>query len=121
MMKLLNKIKTSLIAIGITVMALPSRIFAANRTPDDVIKELQNGYDAQQTETLYGIPSVEPVTGKYNIVRFIAIPIVVLIGLITYYKVSKSSRKKKIIVTVVIIAIIAILYVVADCAIKYMF
>lgn len=70
-------------------------------------------------EPMYGIPVPEPVKNNFinsvwNICRMFIIPIVLLIGIIIYFKKSKSSKKRKIITVLITIGIVAILYFVIN-------
>ncbi len=108
MRKVINKLKKIIFFIGVLLMSLPSKIFATNVFTSPV-------------STLYGIPEtvyesspVSPVQLIWRIAKGIVIPLILLVGLITYLKKSKSSKKKKILVTIGIIAITAIIYFVVN-------
>ena len=100
-MKLIGKIKKLIITIGTFFIILPTKVFAGN-----VIG------------TLYGI-SREPVKSNrmldsvniiWKISKVLLVPLVLIIGLVIYFKKSKSTTKKK-----VITMIIAVLLVIAIC------
>ncbi len=70
------------------------------------------------TEILYGPEPSRANSSTANIIWKIAgifiIPIVLLIGLIMYFKKSKSSKKVKILVTIIVIAVTVLLYFVVN-------
>ena len=73
--------------------------------------------DNSMAQPDYGVvlgPRQSAITTILKIVKFFIISIAIFIGLITYLKKSKSSKKIKILVTIGIIAITAILYVVIN-------
>ena len=109
MKKLFDKVKKIIFSIGIFLITIPQKIFAIDI---DSIRDVDILYGSP--ETLYGIPRVSPIKSIWRIARSFVIPIILLVGLIIYFKKSKSSTKKKILVTIGIIAITAILYFVVN-------
>lgn len=110
-MKYILKVKKIIIAIILTIISFPNKIYAAIN-PSEL--DVKAAYGPPPVESLYGVakPSV-PIT-IWRISRTLIIPIALLIGFIIYFKKSKSSKKKKILVTIGIIAIFAILYFVIN-------
>ena len=98
-MKIVERIKKGLTGIGAFLLTIPAKVFAIEIDPP---------------AALYGVPSPRVVDIIWTIAKFFIIPIALLIGLIIYFKKSKSSKKKKILVTIGIIAITAILYFVIN-------
>ena len=101
-MKIIKRILKIIIVVMLAIASLPSKIFAS---PVPI----------PYGPTLYG-PAKPRVPESVHIIWGIAsvfiIPITLLIGLIIYFKKSKSSKKKKILITIGILAITAILYLV---------
>ena len=109
MKKIISKTKQIALSIGIAIISIPNKIFA-----------VMNDYRAEQdlygppstiiqTPGLYGPPKTETkINGFWTAFKWTIIPIVLLIGIIVYFKKSKSSVKKKILVTICAIATIAI-------------
>ncbi len=99
-MKMFEKLKKGLIGIGIFLLSIPTKVFAA----------IDNRHDIQP---LYGVTEPDPLEEIWNIGKIFIIPVALLIGLIIYLKKSKGSKKKKILVTIEIIFIIVIIFFVA--------
>jgi hypothetical protein len=102
-MKVVEKIKKGLIGIGLFLYTISTKVFAVIVTQEYL-----------SAETEYGVRRVSKAEIIWIIARNFIIPIVLLIGIIMYFKKSKSSIKKKILVTIGIIAITAILYFVIN-------
>lgn len=99
-MKIVARIKKGLIGIGAFLLTIPTKVFAI------VHMDIQ---------PMYGIKEPEPVGSNlvnsiWNICKMFIIPIALLIGIIIYFRKSKSSTRRKIITTLIIIGIVAILY-----------
>lgn len=93
----------------------PKKIFAAS------IKNIIAGSEqfiqdlyGPPTAALYGIYRPSPISKMWNIAKIFIIPVALIIGLIIYFKKSKSSIKKKILITILSIAIIAIIYIIGN-------
>lgn len=99
-MKIIEKVKKIFSSIGIVCITLTSRVFAIDM--DSMI------------QPMYGITEPDPVptisNSIWNICRFFVIPVALLIGIIIYFKKSKSSDKRKIITILITLAIVALLY-----------
>lgn len=109
-MKVLQKIKKIIVATGIAIITLSKKIFAIS--PNDILG-MQDLYGPPPV-ALYGVARPSTITIIWRIARTFVIPIALLIGLIVYFKKSKSSKTKKILVTIGIIVITAILYFVVN-------
>lgn len=100
-MKLIKKIKNWLTMVGIFLLTLSTKVFALD--PREIAIDV----------SLYAVPKPreEILREKiWMITHKFVIPIILVIGLIIYFRKSKSSTKKKIIVSIlVIIPIIAII------------
>ena len=98
MKNFISKIKKVATSVGLAIITIPNKIFA-----------VMSDYRVEQD--LYGPPEPENTIRSFlDILKLLIIPIAFLIGIIVYFKKSKSSLKKKIIVTICAIAIIAIVY-----------
>ena len=108
MKKILKKLKTAFMLVLSFFITLPVKLFAAN-----------NDMDMQE---LYGPP---PKSLSHNdpadisffeifikFISFVFIPVAVIVGLIIYFKKSKSQLKVKILITVGILIILTILYII---------
>ena len=104
-MKILSKLKSVIVGVGIGILTFANKVFAIS--PDMII-------DPGMIETAYGIPRPSPIRKIIKIAKAFIIPIAVIIGLLIYFKKSKSSKKKKLLVTLGIIAITAILYFIVN-------
>ena len=109
-----SKIKKIIFSIAVAIISFPSKIFAA--IDPSAIQDL---YGPPPTSTLYGVYRPSPVTIIWRIARTFIIPIALLIGLIVYFKKSKSSKKKKIFVSIGVI-ILTVLVVFTINAIIYL-
>ncbi len=118
-MKLLNKVKKGLIGIGLFLLAFPKKIFATSvkniiAGSEQFIQDLYG----PPVSTLYGVQNPDSVPSLmnsiWNVFKIFIIPLVLLIGLIIYFKKSKSSIKRKILITILIIATVAIIYIVGN-------
>ena len=110
MKNFISKIKKVATAVGIAIISIPNKIFA--------MIEPHTLY-GPPTQNIYG-PLEIIVNSFWTIFKWIIIPIAFLIGIIVYFKKSKSSLKKKIIVTICAIAIIAIVYYIINLIISKM-
>lgn len=100
-MKIIERIRKDLVGIGTILLTIPTKVFAIGIGT------------VPSVQPVYGVQEPEPVR-SWNICRMFIIPIALLIGIIIYFKKSKSTRKKKIVVTIGIAAITAILYFVVN-------
>lgn len=110
-MKFLRKIKKKIIIIAIAVIAIPKKIFSVNYSEDDnAISEILKG---APTDPAYGLPSESVFNSNvrvlWDLIKFLIIPAILLIGLAVYWKKSKSSKKRKIIITLIILLLLLIL------------
>ena len=102
-MKKIERLKKGLTGIGTFLLTIPTKVFAAQ--------------DVETMQDLYGPPPSANqgiLTNILKIARVCIIPIAALIGLIVYFKKSKSSKKTKILVTIGIICIAVILFLVIN-------
>lgn len=100
----MKKFKKILIGISIGIMSMMSKIFATNNT------QILYGPPIQ---AMYGVPE-EPSKWEIliNILKLLAIPVVLLIGLIIYVKKAKVSKGEKIFVSILIIlGVSALIYI----------
>lgn len=100
-MKILSKLKSVIVGVGIGILTFANKVFAIS--PDMII-------DPGMIETAYGIPRPSPIRMIIRIAKTFIIPIAVIVGLLIYFKKSKSSKKKKLLVTLGVVAITAMLY-----------
>lgn len=103
-MKIISKIYKVMVSIAIAIISFPSKIFAA--LDPSAIQDLYG----PPPVALYGVARPSTVTIIWRIARTFVIPIALLIGIIVYFKKSKSSTKKKILVTLGIVALTALIY-----------
>lgn len=104
MKKIISKIYKVMVSIAIAIISFPSKIFAA--LDPSAIQDLYG----PPPVALYGVARPSTVTIIWRIARTFVIPIALLIGIIVYFKKSKSSTKKKILVTLGIVALTALIY-----------
>lgn len=111
----MKKIKKVLMSISLFFIGITTKVLA------EADSEISTMYGVPKDQVLYGpprndyidpdrIPGVDPenasvVLNTWNIVAKFFIPFILLIGLIVYFKKSKSSLKKKIIVSIVLILV----------------
>ena len=102
-MKILEKIKKKIIGIGTFLITIPVKVFAVE------LMDIQPEYGVQQP-----VPKLEPAStignNIWNVCKTLVIPLILLIGIIIYFKRSKSTVKKKIFITILIISIVLIAY-----------
>lgn len=67
-----------------------------------------------ETQIAYGVPIIFHITYILNILKIFIIPVIVIVGLFTYYKKSKDSKFKKRIIVVISIIIISIFYLLLE-------
>lgn len=106
-MKIVSKLKKVIVGIGVGIITFENKVFALS--PNMIIEP-----EMIKAETAYGIPRPSPIRMILKVTKTFIIPLAVIIGLIIYFKKSKSSKKKKILVTIGIIAITVILYFVVN-------
>ena len=105
MKKFISKTKRVIGSIVLAIISFPNKILAVIN-PIDIESE---------PGPKFGIPiQITVMATVWKIARNFIIPIALLIGLIVYFKKSKSSKKKKVLVTIGIIAITVILYLIVD-------
>ncbi len=99
-MKIIKKVKKFIVLIGIFFTTLTDKVFAVSKN----MKEIQ-------VQPEYGVPPVLTVGDIiWNICKISFVPVVLLIGIIIYFKKSKDSNIIKVIFTLTILAIIFLLY-----------
>lgn len=103
-MKILSKLKSVIVGAGIGILTFANKVFAIS--PMNMIE--------LDTVTLYGVAKPNPVKVIFKIARVFVIPVALIVGLLIYFKKSKSSKNKKLLVTLGIIAITAILYFIVN-------
>ncbi len=103
-MKIFEKVKKCLISFATFLLLIPAKVLARAR-PD---YQPAYGVDSEYLDRLNAI------TMTLKIVKFFIIPIVTVVGLIIFFKKSKSSNKKKVLATIGILFIIAIVYFVIN-------
>ena len=67
---------------------------------------------ALSTQTYYGVPegaTIYKIPRAWKILRSFIIPIAFVIGIIIYFKKSKSSKGKKILMTLIFLAILVLI------------
>ena len=101
-MKILSKVKSVIIGIGIGILTFAYKVFALSPMDIDM-----NEIGAV---TMYGVPKPSPIRTILRIAKVFIIPLIVIVGLLIYLKKSKSSKKKKLLVTLGVVAITAMLY-----------
>lgn len=102
-MKFLSKLKNVIAGVGIGILIFANKVFAIS----------SNIVDPGPVQLMYGIPynsRPDSISMIAKMTKIFIIPIVVIVGLLIYFKKSESSRKKKLLVTLGIITITAILY-----------
>lgn len=102
MKKIINRLKKIFIMIGTFCLSIYTKVFA--------IDSIQLLYGIPLEPDLYGVPRPNEIPMLWKIARGLIIPMAFIIGVIIYFKKSKSSKKKKLLVTLGIVAITAILY-----------
>lgn len=103
-MKILSKVKSVIIGIGIGILTFANKVFAIS--PMNMIE--------MDTVALYGVAKPNPVRVIFKIAKVFVIPVALIVGLLIYFKKSKSSKKKKAIVTLITLIIVAIIYVILN-------
>lgn len=96
-MKVLNKVKKVLIAIGLFFVSISGKVFA---TPMQPLNIIENDITSPKYRVQHPIES-----NFFNLFQFVFIPLVLLIGFIVYYKKSKSPKKKKVLIMIIIVLI----------------
>ena len=114
-MKIIERLKKGLIGIGAFLLTIPTKVFALqdSKIVSVALYGIQKP-DFSICQAEYGVPRTRPILTIWRVARTFIIPIALLIGLIVYFKKSKSSIKKKILVTIVSVAITVILYFVVN-------
>lgn len=108
MKKIINRLKKIFIMIGTFCLSIYTKVFAIDAIQLNMI-ELE-----QDAIVLYGVAKPNPVKVIFKIAKVFVIPVALIVGLLIYFKKSKSSKKKKILVTLGIIVITAILYFIVN-------
>lgn len=99
MKKLINMIKKMFSAIGVFLFSTSTKVLAA----------IEPAYGVRNLEPdLYGPPRTasSSIPAFWKITRNFVIPIAFLIGVIIYFKKSKSSTKRKIITIIIALALL---------------
>ena len=112
-MKILEKIKKLAVGLGTFLLTLPTKVMAVQDSIFVNVPKLQGN------PAVYGVPRTRPILMIWRVARTFVIPIALLIGLIVYFKKSKSSKKKKIFVSIGVI-ILTVLVVFTINAIIYL-
>lgn len=98
-MKIIDNFKKFIVSCGTAILSLPNKIFG-------VEQELYGPPPTIGIGTMYGVEPVHDNTIN-NIVKFFIIPLAFIIGIIIYFKKSKSKVLKKVFVAIsVLIALI---------------
>jgi len=127
-MKLLKKIKYGVMTLGMSLMMLPTKVFAFRReeadlygAPEDYNYIANNTINNTVNTVKESSTSFEPDSMfLIRCLTFFLVPLIFIIGLLIYAKKSKSEKATKIIVTVfltmIVIAMLtgAILFVVGS-------
>lgn len=100
MKKIINRLKKIFIMIETFCLSIYTKVFAI--APNTLIE-----IDAV---ALYGVAKPSPTKMILKITKIFIIPIALIVGLLIYFKKSKSSKKKKLLVTLGVVAITAMLY-----------
>ena len=111
---MLKKIKKIIIGVGMFLYTLPSRKLAYSDKSIDLNELIRE--ELIQGQPVYGVQE-PPIyeSAVWKIFQFILLPIILLIGLVIYFKKSKHSKKCKIIISSIITtAIIALIYIVGN-------
>ncbi len=111
-MKLLSKVKKGLIGIGLFLLTFPKKIFATS--VQNIIEGGKQYLYGPPTEALYGVYDPSPTSIIWTIAKIFVIPVALVIGLIIYFKKSKSPTKKKVLIAILSIAIIVAVYIVGN-------
>lgn len=100
--KVLDKIKKGLIGIGGFLLTIPTKVLAMRVD------------DTMMIVPLYGPAKEPPKPSVIEIISKIArdfmLPIVLLVGIIIYFKKGEDGRKKRILMSIGIILLITVLY-----------
>ena len=115
-MKILEKIKKLAVGLGTFLLTLPTKVMAVQ---DQIFENASKFFRDSRSQPDYGIPITSPILIKWRLARTFVIPIALLIGLIVYFKKSKSSKKKKLFVSIGVI-ILTVLVVFTINAIIYL-
>lgn len=94
MKKVINIVKKMFISIGVFLFSVSTKVLAA----------IEPAYGVRNLEPdLYGPPRTtnSSIPAFWKIARSFVIPIAFLIGVIVYFKKSKSSTKRKIITSII--------------------
>lgn len=103
MKKILEKVKKRLFAIGIFLTTLPTRVLAA-----DVPVPMYGVEKPKEFKTWNKISNV------WNSLKFFIVPLIVVIGIMGFWKKSKKSTRRKMIVLVLVLIIIVLIYFEVD-------
>lgn len=109
-MKIITKLKNILLLAGITIMTLPKKVFCNSVKNSGINNVTITGISPEATS--YGIAIYEPsdtVVKIWEICKYILIPLVILIGIIIYWKKSKKSTKMKIVGIIIFMLLLIII------------
>lgn len=106
MKKILKKLKTTFMFVISFFITLPVKLFAAN---NDINEQVLYG---PPPKSLKNPESISFFDIFIKFISFVYIPLVVIIGLIIYFKKSKSQLKVKILITIGILIIFTLLFII---------
>lgn len=110
--KILNKIKKMCLTIGVFLFSISTRVLATME-PAYVVRNIES-------DILYGPPRTTTIPGIWKITRNFIVPIAFIIGVIIYFKKSKSSTKRKVITIIITLALLIIICFGINCIFKNM-
>ena len=104
MKKVINIVKKMFISIGVFLFSVSTKVLA-------VIDPLYGPPDIGDQGALYGPPRTasSSIPAFWRITRNFVIPIAFLIGVIVYFKKSKSSTKRKIITSIIALILLILI------------
>ena len=101
MRKIIKGFKQICLMLVTFCMSMYTKVMAASMP-------LQPAYGVPQQD-LYGVPRADTIPMFWKILRSFIIPIAFVIGIIIYFKKSKSSKGKKILMTLIFLAILVLI------------
>lgn len=96
MKKVLKKIRNVCISIGVFLFSSINKVFALDIDPKFAEPTLYGSPKQFMEPELYGSPKAMDVPVIWKILRGFIIPAILIIGIIVYFKKSKSTISKKI-------------------------
>lgn len=106
MKKVLKKIRNVCISIGVFLFSSINKVFALDIDPKFAEPALYGSPKQFMEPELYGSPKAMDVPVIWKILRGFIIPAILIIGIIVYFKKSKSSTAKKIVFSLIFSAIV---------------